>query len=87
MVMVHQSLPVIDIKIYASEVILSSTEYSLWLLRFKKKKKSLRQKSLAECELFLNEKKNIKGIRQWLWLRGCIDQGKAPCPPPPTLKW
>lgn len=59
MVMVHQSLPVIDIKIYASKVILSSTEYSLWLLRFKEKK----FKSLAECELFLNEKKNIKGIK------------------------
>lgn len=74
MVMVHQSLPVIDIKIYASKVILSSTEYSLWLLELKKKKKKkLRQKSLAECELFLNEKKNIKGIKQWLWLRGCID--------------
>lgn len=39
MVMVHQSLPVIDIKIYASKVILSSTEYSLRLLGFKKKKK------------------------------------------------
>lgn len=38
MVMVRQSLPVIDIKIYASQVILSSTEYSLWLLGFKKKK-------------------------------------------------
>lgn len=72
MVMVHQSLPVIDIKIYASKVILSSTEYSLWLLGFKKKK-SLRQKSLGECELFLNEKKNIKGIKQWLKLSVCID--------------
>lgn len=71
MVMVHQSLPVIDIKIYASKVILSSTEYSLWLLGFKIK--SLRLKSLSECELFLNEKKNIKGIKQWLRLRGCID--------------
>lgn len=73
MVMVHQSLPVIDIKIYASKVILSSTEYSLRLLGFKKKKKSWRQKSLCECELFLNEKKNIKGIKQWLQLRVCID--------------
>lgn len=72
MVMVHQSLPVIDIKIYASKVILSSTEYSLWLLGFKKKK-SLRQKSRAECELFLNEEENIKGIQQCLQLRGCID--------------
>lgn len=41
MVMVHQSLPVIDVKIYASKVILSSTEYSLWLLGFKKKKKKV----------------------------------------------
>lgn len=73
MVMVHQSLPVIDVKIYASKVILSSTEYSLWLLGFKKKKKSLRQKTLAECELFLNEKKNRKGIKQWLQLKSCID--------------
>lgn len=45
MVMVHQSLPVIDIKIYASKVILSSTEYSLWLLGFKKKKKFKTEKS------------------------------------------
>lgn len=72
MVMVHQSLPVIDIKIYASKVILSSQNIACDCLELKKKK-SLRQKSLAECELFLNEKKNIKGIKQWLQLRSCID--------------
>lgn len=72
MVMVHQSLPVIDIKIYASKVILSSQNIACDCLELEKKK-SLRQKSLAECELFLNEKKNIKGIKQRLQLRSCID--------------